>query len=572
MALGVVLLVLPLALAAKSPWPNGPGGDEPTERTPSGFRWNVQLGSQTLDVEAPVAVVESIVKLPIVLSNRGGPDALQVDVCESWDCLMPQRVSVPADGSIEVDAVFVGRAPRLKIGVGTSTRECCDRTLTPGRAVAFAGPAWRSFAFPSAQGVETSSGTVFAVDVGTIFLGRPDLLDGFGAAVLDDGFARVGLKDPLQRFMARGGVLSMLETDARALGLVDVGAVVETLTPVQDTAWNRTAYLETEIVMRLEDRMVRLPIAADRVVRVGGGSLILRAAGRGEGEQLGQIVVAAPHFGGGPVQLDPRQLSIVNVASAGLSPERHGAEGFAVVVVAFLGIGLALWRGLKRGPVVAAGGAVVVGVVGALVLVVMRLVLTGDSEVKLQQFGPGQDGRRVTAALGRSPGSFGVVNLSGAPGRFASLPSTATVVGDHSWSARLRKEDGQIKAQLSSSSGLVGLWFGTDDTPGGLRLISGPGAHGTGAPYGAVGRYENTLPWKLDYVLLSTGGHYERELRVMKDVAAGATFDAADAVDVSRFGSAIEERFARDVFNGCNRCAVGITTIDGVLTAIEASR
>ena len=567
MALGVWLL-LPLALGARSTADVIPTQDDGPRRTPSGFRWTVELHPGFLDVEAPIAVVESIVLLPLVLSSRETKDAVLVDVCESYECLLPRRVTVPPRGHVDVDALFIGRAPRLKVVFGDNgTRECCDRSLSVGRAIAFAGPAHRAFAFPNARDVAQRGGLgAFPVDAGTILQDRPELLDGFGAVLVDDGWAPRSLSAPLRRFVARGGVLSMLETDARALGLVPADAVVDMLSlSALGTAAGGGDFLDQDqLVVRLEDRMVRLNVVVDRVVRVAGGTLILRAPGRDESERLAQLSLAAPAFSLGGVQLDPRQLPIVNVASAGLSSERYGSAGFAVVVLTFMGIGLALWRGLRSsrksgGPVRAAQGAVVVGVVGALVLVAMRLTLTGSGEVRLAQLGPGDGGRRVTAALGRAPGSYGTVTLEGSSGRFAGLPSTAMVVGESSWRTRLRQHEGKVTADLSSSSGLVGLWFGTDDTPGALRVT-------------ADGHGENTLPWRFDFVLLATNDGVQDHMRVVSDVDAGARFAPSDAASVLKFGTAVQERFARDVFNNCGRCAVGITTVDGVLLAVEGSR
>ncbi len=535
-----VLLLLPLGLP-------------PAERVPSGFHWRVDVDADphhgTLEVEAPIAVVESILPLPLILSTRGVFGAVDVDLCESSDCLLPQRVVVPPGVSLAVDALFLNRSPYLRIA-GDGGSACCARNLGAGRAVAFAGPDLRDFAFSSAQGQAADSaapGGAIAVDAGTLFLGRPDLLDGFGAVLVDDGWAPQELLEPLGRFVARGGVLSMLEADARALGLVAGGAATPML-----------ARGGGDLAMRLDDRVVRLRAARDPWVRIGGGALILRSAGRAEDERLGQIVLVDPEFTGLGVQLDPRQLPIVNVVSAGLSPQRQGAAGFAVVVVSFLGIGLALWRGLKRGPVVAAQRAVVVAVAGALVLIGMRLALSNAGEVKLLHLGPGEGGRRAVAALGRSPASFAEVNLSGASGRFAGPPSTAAVVGEAPWRTKMREHGGEISADLSSSAGLVGLWFGTDDTPGGLRLLEGGQA------------FTNTLPWRLDWVLLSRED--SDRLHVVKNVAPGSTVRIDEAVVVASFGSVLEERFARDVFNNCGRCAVAIATVDGVLTAIEGNQ
>lgn len=550
-----VLLLLPLVTAAAAPLN---AGLAPPGRAPTGYSWTVSTANGgTLVVEAPVAVVEAVIPLPIRLHTTNTPSPVVVKVCESNECVLPTTVTVLPGKVVAVDALFNGRGPRLVVD---DSGGCCDRALASGRALAFAGPSPRTFAFPSSGAFNPQYGAV-PVDVGTFFLERPDLIDGFGAVILDDGWTPASLAEPLRRFVAAGGALSLQAHDASVLGLID-DTTSSTLLTLDDLPTDPSAYTPVgrdgdSVVIRLEDRGVRLHAPLDRVAHVGAGVIVLRAAGRAEDERIAQIVLADRDLLASTPQIEPRNAVVVGVAGAGLSPSTHGFAGFAIAMLAVGGIGIVLWRMQKRGPLVAAGASVVVALIGAGVLVLLRLAITSDASVTLSHWGPGDGSRRIVNAFARAPDSFGDVDLHGAP--WSTPPTVVSVIGDRSWRSEVvRSDNGRVHAELSSSSGLVGLWFGTDATSGSLRMHS-------------ESSFSNTLPFALDHVLLpsNTG-----QLLLVDHVAAGASFSTSDGRYVDHFGSPVEERFARDVMNSCStsQCIVGLATHDGVLTAIEGSR
>ncbi len=592
-----LLLLVPL-LALKSPWPP-PTRDPvvapsvavehnvaPAVRAAIGYSWNVDLyDGGVLRVEAPVAVVETVLPLPIRLSTVGAR-AVTVEVCESWECLLPRAVRVAPGDVVTVDALFSGRAPRLRIDHDRDAeRSCCDRALANGRAVAFAGGDEHAFAFAShsGEGLGLYGTGLLTVDVGTYFAERPDLLAGFGAVIVDDGWAPPGLAGPLRRFVKDGGLLSMRRADALALGLVDVDTPTVAMAmadlPESPAYGSGAARLDgNRVALRLDDRVVQLDAAFDRTVRVGAGRLILRDTGRAEDQRLAQLVLVVPGFHGRNVQLEPRSVPVVNVAAAGLVSSGFGLVGFFVAACFIAAIGVVLWRSLQRerektssrgspsrrgrGPVVAARRTVVVGVAGAAALLGLRVFCTADAEVTLAHWGPGDGSRRVVNAYARAPGSFGDVDLGGAP--WKTPPTIVTLVGRSSHRNTVSAEGGRVHAALSSSSGLVGVWFDNDATPGALRETR-------------EGRFENALPFALDWVLLREDLN---RFYVVADVAPGASFSMADARALESFGTVLEERLLRDVLtrsfspsnSGGSPGVVGLATVDGVLTAIEVTR
>lgn len=579
------LLLLPLAL--KSPWPieqpkpTPPPVDTPAvanvvgpdARAPAGYVWNVDLSDGRVRVEAPIAVVETVLPLPLLLSTTVQRE-VDVDVCESHECLLPKRVTVRPGEVVHVDALFSGRGPRLRVDVGGGVYSCCDRALATGRAVAFAGPEARSFAFASqtAEPISYYGAGLLPVDVGTFLRERPDLMGGFGAILVDDGWAPAALAAPLLAFVASGGVLSMRDDDARALGLLNdsTNATVLDLAVLPGAGAYGVGAVRSgdRVAMRVEERSVLLATAADRVVAIGAGTLIVRAAGRSEEVRLSQVLVARPAFHALGLQLDPRSVPVVHVAAAGLAPQPRGAVAFSLAIAFVLGIGLVLWRGLRHGPVVAARRALIVGVVGAGALLGLRVVVTANAEVRLAHWGPGDGSRRVVLAFARAPGSFGEVDLVGAP--WPGPPTTTTLVGRTSYRNHMSADGGRVHATLSSSAGLVGLWFTDDATPGALRLKPD-------------GSFENGLPHKLDWMVMTDPLRGEGSVVVVADVAAGARVTADEAVGRETFGSVLEERFARDALRACvnggelqldgrGACAIGLFTRDGVLTAVQVSR
>lgn len=550
MAPGFLLLVLPLGAAGWLPPP------EQAHRDPAGFTWTVDLPrSASLVVNAPVAVVETVLPLPLRLHSTNTTDTLVVKVCEAAECLLPREVSVPPGVTVEVDALFANRAPRLRVVTDHGGAECCDRGLAWGRAVAFAGPAPRSFAFPNANGVVSVPNGLLTVDVGTFLQQRPDLLTGFGAVLFDDGEAPRSLAEPLRRYVGAGGVVSLRADDALALGLVDAHTATVLL------AMGMVPTEGDQVVMNVDGRAVRLRTAPDRVAHVGAGFVILREAGRDEEVRLSQVALADASFFNKTPQLDPRNAPLIGITAAGLSAQTAVWPAFALALLSVLGIGVALRRGLQKGTVaVAARNAVVVGVVGAGALIGLRIAVTADSHIALAHWSSGEGGRRVVNAWARAPSSFGDVDLRGAP--WAMPPTLTTLVGERTWNSVVKVDGDRVHAQLSSSTGLVGVWFTTDDTPGGLTVLSDQGGEEL---------LKNTLPFELDYVFLppGSGGGWNR---VAQHVAPGAIIRGGSVGAREHFGSVIEERLARDVANACGQCVVGIATVNGVLTAIEASR
>ncbi len=532
------------------------------EGAPVGYAWTVDLGDGgVLDVKAPIATVETVMPLPLVLSTRNTTSSVKVQVCETWECLLPHDVVVDPGAVVHVDALFAGRAPRLKVSTGSWQRECCDRGMSNGRAIAFAGPTPRSFAFASAFEGNVGGVGAFAVDTGTFLAERPELISAFGAVVLDDGWPTAALRDALRQFANAGGVVSIAKADATAIGLVDAGSATAILSrsSIPTASYGPVLAAADGIAVRLDDRVVKLRFVEEDVVRTGAGVIILRAAGRAEDERIAAIPVADPGFLNVSPQLDPRNVLVVNVAAAGLAPTPMGVPGFSLAFFAIALIGVTLLVSLKRGPVVAARNTLVVGVIGAAALVGLRIGFTAGGAVAVSHWSGGQDGRRVVSAFARAPNSFGDVDVDGAP--FAGKPTLTTIVGSNSWRNHMSVDNGRVHAALSSSSGLVGLWFTSDQTPGGLVRRDD-------------GSVENAFGFPLDYVLLRRDGSYGGpELVVIDGVAAGAVVTDSASERREHFGSVVEERLARDVLNSCGSdCVVGIFTKNGVVTAVEASR
>lgn len=590
------LFLLPLGPLVAIPPPPEPAyaaiaNAEPLVRAPVGYTWSIPVDDGSVEVSAPVAVVETVLPLPITVENHTS-HAVRAVVCESHECILPKNVDINAGGTANVDALFAGRGPRLQFYAFSgrspageprpeSRRDCCDRNAPMGRVVAFAGPAEREFAF--ASHTDSVGGVSYLpINVGTFLQQRPDVVDGFAAVVFDDGYAPTALCEPVQRFLRRGGVVSLAQSDVSALAergcVLDVsGAAPIGYGRVDGMNLVRLAKQPSPemvaviapvdgIAVRVEDRAVRLEFVDDNAVAVGAGTLVVRGAPRSEATRLAQVLLADDSLKGGAGMLDPRNDLVVNAASAGLTPTAHGALAFGVVILCLIGVGVAFFGGLKHGPGRAATRALWVSLVGVAAVVGLRLAVRDSRAVAVERWGAGDGARRVVQAYARAGSSFGVVDLGGAP--FAGEPTVAVLVGDAAWRSRAERKDGRVQARVSSSSGLVGLWYGADATPGALRLIQENGSW----------QVKNDFGFAIDTVVVRDNDERHamgaRPNWLLRDVAPGATAAFGAAVDVDEFGTVIEQRIAMELMGQCSQpvCAVGVTTRNGVTTAIEVTR
>jgi hypothetical protein len=564
---------------------------EPLVRAPVGYTWSVPLFDGTVEVSAPVAVVETVLPLPITVQNHTSR-AVRVVVCESHECILPKNVDVNAGDAVDVDALFAGRGPRLQFysfdgrsPAGEprpeSRRDCCDRNAPMGRVVAFAGPAEREFAFAS-HADSVGGVSYLPINVGTFLQQRPDVVDGFAAVVFDDGYAPASLCAPVQRFLRQGGVVSLAQSDVAALAeqgcVFDVSGAapigygrVDGMNMVR-LAKQQVANVDAVIApvdgiaVRVEDRAVRLEFVDDNAVAVGAGTLVLRGAPRSEATRLAQVLLADDSLKAGHNMLDPRNDLVVKAASAGLAPTTHGALAFGVVVLCLIGVGVAFFGGLKHGPGRAATRALWVSLVGVAAVVGLRVAVRDSRAVAVERWAAGDGARRVVQAYARAASSFGVVDLAHAP--FAGEPTVAVLVGDAAWRSRAERKDGRVQARVSSSSGLVGLWYSADATPGALRLVQANGGW----------QVKNDFAFAIDTVVIRDVDEPHvvgaRPNWVLHNLAPGASANFGDAVDVDDFGTVVEQRIATELMGQCSQrgCAVGVTTRNGVTTAIEVTR